>query len=72
MYNYSNYTQFGIKNESERYLYACWISLVVLSSLFGDSLILIASTKYKAFKLNKMTVALIQHMSVNDLINAVS
>ena len=71
MYNYSNYTQFGIKNDTERYFYACWLTLVVLSSLLGGSVILIASTKYKAFKLNKMTVALIQHMAVNDLLNAV-
>ena len=71
MYNYSNYSQFGIKNNTERYCYACWLTLVFLSSLFGDSLILIASTKYKAFKLNKMIVAVIQHMAVNDLLNAV-
>ena len=70
MYNYSNYTQFGIKNKTERYFYACWLTLVILSSLFGDSLILIASTKYKAFKLNRMIVAMIQHMAVNDLLNA--
>ena len=70
MYNYSNYTQFGMKNETERYFYAFWLTLVVLSSLFGDSLILIASKKYKAFKLNKMIVAMIQHMAVNDLLNA--
>ena len=70
MYNYSNYTQFGIKNKTERYFYACWLTLVVLSSLFGDTVILIASTKYKAFKLNKMIVAMIQHMAVNDLLNA--
>ena len=71
MYNYSNYAQFGIKNNTERYFYACWLTLVILSSIFGDSLILIASTKYKAFKLNKMIVAVIQHMAVNDLLNAV-
>ena len=71
MYNYSNYTQFGIKNKTERYCNACWLTLVILSSLFGDSLILIASTKYKAFKLNKMIVAVIQHMAANDLLNAV-
>ena len=71
MYNYSNYTQFGLKDKTERYFYTCWITLVILSSLFGDSLILIASRKYKAFKLNKMTVALIQHVAVNDLLNTV-
>ena len=71
MYNYSNYTQFGLKDKTERYFYACWLTLVILSSLFGDSLILIASTKYKAFKLNKIIVAVIQHMAVNDLLNTV-
>ena len=68
MYNFSNSTNFGIKNDTERYLWVGWLAFVVVSSLLGDSLILIASIKYKAFKLHEMTVTFIQHIAVNDLL----
>ena len=42
-----------------------------VSSLLGDSMILVASIKYKAFNLQKMIVTFIQHIEVNDLLNAV-
>ena len=71
MYNYSNYTQFGMKSNAERYLWAGWMFLVVVTSLVGDSIILIASIKYNAFKLNKITVVLIRHIAVNDLLYSV-
>ena len=44
--------------------------LVVICSLLGDSIILIASIKYKAFNLHRIVVAFIQHIAVCDLINA--
>ena len=44
---------------------------VVVSSLLGDSLILIASIKYRAFNLHKMTVAFIQHIAVCDLLQSI-
>ena len=71
MYNYSDITLFGFKSNTERYLWAGWLVFVVVSSLLGDSLILIASIKYKAFNLHKMIVTFIQHMAVCDLLNAV-
>ena len=71
MYNFSNQTLFGIKNDSERHIWAGWLTFVVVSALLGDSLILIASIKYKAFKLHKLIVSLIQHIAVNDLISTV-
>ena len=54
---------------TERYLWTGWLTFVFLSSLFGDSLILQASIKYKAFNLHKMIVTFIQHIAVNDLLN---
>ena len=68
MYNYSNYTQFGIKSSTERYLWVGWMLFVVIVSLIGDSIILIASIKYNAFKLHKIIVVLIQHIAANDLL----
>ena len=69
MYNFSNGSKFGIKNDTERYLWTGWLTFVFLSSLLGDSLILLASIKYKAFNLHKMIVTFIQHIAVNDLLN---
>ena len=43
---------------------------MVICSLIGDSAILIASIKYKAFNLHKIVVAFIQHVAVCDLMNA--
>ena len=70
-YNYSNYTQFGIKNTAERYVYVGWTIFTVLCSLLGDTTILVASIKYKAFNLNKIVLAFIQHIAACDLLNAV-
>ena len=39
-----------------------------LVSLFGDSIILVASIKYKAFKLHKVIVIFIQHIAACDLL----
>ena len=71
MYNISNKTMFEMKNDTERYLWAGWFAFVVFLSLFGDSLILIASIKYKAFKLHTMIVTFIQHIAVCDLLRSV-
>ena len=71
MYNFSNQTKFGIKNDTERYIWAGWLAFVFLSSLLGDSLILIASIKCKAFNLHKMLVTFIQHIAVSDLLRSV-
>ena len=57
------------KNETERFFWASWLTFVFVSSVLGDSLILIASIKYNAFNLHKMIVTFIQHIAVNDLLN---
>ena len=71
MYDFSNSTMFAIKNDTERYLWASWLIFVFVSSLLGDSLILVASIKYKAFNLHKMIVTIIQHVAVCDILSAV-
>ena len=69
-YNYSDYEKFGIKNNVERNIYGGWFMLVAICSLLGDSIILVASIKYKAFNLHRIVVAFIQHIAVCDLLNA--
>ena len=70
-YDYSNYTQFGIKNDINRHLYAGWFIVVIILILLGDSTILVASIKYKAFNLQRIVVVFIQHIAVCDLMNAI-
>ena len=67
-YNYSTYTQCGIK--SERYLYTGWLLLVVLCSFAGDTTILVASIKYNAIHLQNTVVVFIQHIAACDLLNS--
>ena len=59
-----------IQNPAERFTWVLFFVIVLLSSLIGDSLILIASIKYSAFKLNKLIVVVIQHIAVCDLISS--
>ena len=68
--NYSNYALFGIHNDVERLAYAGWLMLVVVSSFLGDTLILVASIRYNAFRLHRMVVVYIQHIAACDLLNA--
>lgn len=52
----------------ERSIWISWCTFVAISSLVGDSIILVATNKYQAIKLHKTIVAVIQHMAVNDLV----
>ena len=51
----------------ERIIELCFSLFVLLSSLIGDSTILIGIIRYNAIKLNKAAVVLILHLAVNDL-----
>ena len=44
--------------------------VVLLSSLIGDTTILVGIIRYNAIKLNKAVVAIILHLAVNDLMQA--
>ena len=63
---YANYTWYGIHDDTERYSWAGYHLFVCLSSFFGDTLILCASFQ-GSFKLNKILVAIFQHIAVSDL-----
>ena len=66
--NYSNKTLFGIKNETERCAWAGYFLFVLLSSLIGDTTILVTSIKHRAFRLHKLIIVVIQHIAVCDLL----
>ena len=48
-----------------------YLLFVVLSSLIGDTFILVVSIRYNAIKLNKFLIAVMQHISVCDLLRAI-
>ena len=69
---FTNYTEFGIHNSAVRYTWCLYGIFIILSSIIGDSIILVASIKYNAFKLHKTIVAIMQHMATCDIITSVN
>ena len=66
--DFSNKTRYGIESDALRYTWAGYYLFVILSSLIGDSTILVASLKYKAIKLHRVIVAVIHNIAVCDLL----
>ena len=64
----NNATIFGISNESERLVWACYCTFVLVSSVIGNTIILVASIRHRAFRLNHFLVTLIEQIAVCDLI----
>jgi hypothetical protein len=64
---HDNYTLYGIHSRTERRLLIGFVSLISISSLIGDTLILIGS-RYKAIKLHKIMVVFIQYLAVADIL----
>ena len=64
---YSNKTAYGIKSDAIRYTWTGCYLFVLASSLIGDTTILIASIKYKAFNLHRVIIVIIQHIAFCDL-----
>ena len=57
-----------IESSTEKFILVAYLIVVLLSSLIGDSIILVASTLYKAFKLKDCIIALMQNIAVCDLL----
>ena len=72
-YNSSNRTLFEMKSQTARYSWAAWSLFASTASFIGDTIILVASIKYKAFKLHNVIVTIIQrqHTAVCDLMLSV-
>ena len=68
----SNFSDFKIDHVGERCTLITYLLFVLLSTLIGDTIILIASVRYNAIKLNKFIVAVMQHIAVSDLLRSVS
>ena len=68
----SNFDLHGKKMGLELYPATAWFIIIILSAIFGDTIILIASIKYKAFRLHDAIVVFIQHIAVCDLLMAIT
>ena len=64
---FSNRTKYKIHNDALRYSWAAYNIFILLSSLIGDTTILVTSIKYRAFKLHKFIVVVIKHIAACDL-----
>ena len=60
-----------IQDEGERFLLVTWVLIVLTSSLIGDSIILIATCRYRVINLPDTLLAIIQHMAVSDLLQSI-
>jgi hypothetical protein len=66
-FEYGNKTLYGIKNDIVQYIWTGYFIFVFASSLIGDTIILIASIKYRAFKLHGVIIVIIKHIAICDL-----
>ena len=66
-HKFSNKAVWGLQNNALRYTWAGYYLFIILSSYIGDTTILIASTKYRAFKLHRVIVVNIQDIAFCDL-----
>ena len=64
---YGNKTVYGVKSDVSKYTWEVFLIFVAVSSLIGDTTILIASVKYKAIKLHRIIIVIIQHIALCDL-----
>ena len=68
MVNSNNFTLYGIHEDLERSLLIFFNSFVSLSSLIGDTTIIVGITKFNAIKLHRVLVVIILHLAVGDLL----
>ena len=64
----NNRTLYGIHNDTERHFLIFYNTFIALTSLIGDSIILISTVKYNAIKLHEIVVVITQNLAVCDLL----
>ena len=64
----NNKTLYGIQNGAERHFLIVYNTFIALTSLIGDTVILVGTIKYKAIKLHDIVVVIIQNLAVCDLL----
>ena len=59
---------FGIKSAGERLVWACFCTFVLVSSVVGNTIILVGSIRHNALRLNHFLVTLMEQIAVCDLV----
>ena len=67
IYSYS----YDTLSDQELIVFKVWMGTVIFTSLIGDSIILLATIKYRAIKQQKVVIAVMQHMAVCDLLQTI-
>ena len=62
-----NSTSASSMSTPERYFLVGWTSIVLFSCILGNTVILLATTRYKAIRLDKTSVVLIKSIAICDL-----
>ena len=57
-----------IMSDAERFSWVAWLLFVFSCSFLGSVTILVASIKYRAFRLNQVIVTIIEHIAVCDIL----
>ena len=55
----------------ERYTLICWTSITLICCIVGNTIILLATTRYRAIRLDKTSVVLIKHIAICDLVTGI-
>ena len=63
--------QYGAQNEAERYTLIGWCVIVLVMNITGNSIILLSTIRYRALRLDRVSILLIQNIAVSDLLVAV-
>ncbi|KAL5250755.1 hypothetical protein ACHWQZ_G016482 [Mnemiopsis leidyi] len=56
-----------MESDAERYFWATYALFVAVSSILGDTVIIVASRNKDSFRLNKFLVTIMQHIAVCDI-----
>ena len=67
-----SFAEYKIENPGEKFVLILYLLIVFISSLIGDTLILVASTRFEAIKLNKFIVAIMQHIAACDILLSIA
>ncbi|XP_063675857.1 C-X-C chemokine receptor type 1-like [Bolinopsis microptera] len=59
------------KTKAERYILIGWCVLVLVMNLAGNSIILLSTIRYRAIRLDRVSVLLIKNIAVSDILLAV-
>ena len=60
------------ENDGGKFVLMLYLLTVFLASLIGDTLIIVASTRSGAIKLNKFIVAIMQHIAACDILLSIT